>query len=159
MGLEIERKFLVNDVSFLKKIKGIFIKQGYIHIGKNTVSRIRVVENKKAFITVKGRTGNISRLEYEYEIPLKDGMAMLNYICIKPIIEKNRFRVKFGNHIWEIDVFEGENKGLVLAEIELKREDEFFEKPPWIGKEVSKDERFYNYYLVKHPYLTWKIKG
>ncbi len=155
MGIEIERKFLVKDTSFLKGLKGVYIRQGYIHIGKKSVSRIRVIDNKKAMLTVKGKTGDISRLEFEYEIPVQDGIEMLENICLKPLIEKVRYKVKVNNQLWEVDIFEGENRGLVIAEIELKSEDEQFEKPDWAGEEVSEDERYYNYSLVNYPFSKW----
>ncbi len=155
MGIEIERKFLVNDTSFLKGLKGVYIRQGYIHIGGKSVSRIRVIDNKKAMLTVKGKTGDISRLEFEYEIPVQDGIEMLENICLKPLIEKVRYKVKVNNQLWEVDIFEGENRGLVIAEIELKSEDEQFEKPDWAGEEVSEDERYYNYSLVNYPFSKW----
>ena len=159
MGVEIERKFLVKNTSFLKNLKGVRIKQGYLFIGKNSVSRVRV-KGDRAFLTVKGRTGTISRLEFEYEIPLEDAETMLEQICLKPLIEKERFEVNFGSHLWEIDVFYGENEGLIIAEIELNDENEFFEKPPWAGKEVTDDERYYNYSLVKNPFSRWgKVDG
>ncbi|BBB33297.1 adenylate cyclase [Thermotomaculum hydrothermale] len=159
MGIEIERKFKVKDTSFLKGLKGISIKQGYLYIGDKSVSRVRIIENKKAYLTVKGRTGDISRLEFEYEIPLKDGIELLENVCLKPLIEKVRYKLPVGNHVWEIDVFEGENKGLIIAEIELESEDEEFEKPDWAGEDVSNDERYYNYSLVKFPYSVWDKKG
>ncbi len=155
MGIEIERKFLVKDTSFLKGLKGVYIRQGYIHIGEKSVSRIRVIDNKKAVLTVKGKTGDISRLEFEYEIPVQDGIEMLENICLKPLIEKVRYKIKVNNHLWEVDIFEGENRGLVIAEIELKSEDEQFEKPDWAGEEVSEDERYYNYSLVNYPFSKW----
>ncbi len=158
MGIEIERKFLVKDISFLKGLKGVWIKQGYLHIGENSVARVRIIGNTEAFLTVKGKTGDISRLEFEYRIPLEDGVKMLDSICLKPLIEKVRYKVDYGNHVWEIDVFKGENEGLIVAEIELEREDEYFEKPDWLGKEVSDDERYYNYSLVGNPYSVWKEK-
>ncbi len=154
MALEIERKFLVKDISFLKNFKGIPIKQGYLFIGDNSVGRVRI-KGDKAFLTVKGRTGSISRLEFEYPIPVEDALTMLERICIKPLIEKERFEVRFGSHLWEIDVFYGENKGLIIAEIELNDENECFEKPRWLGKEVTDDERYYNYSLVKNPFSRW----
>ncbi len=156
MGVEIERRFLVKDTSVLKGKNFVGILQGYVHIGEKSVSRVRLVDNKKAYFTVKGKTGSISRLEYEYEISVGDAKEMLEKICIKPLIVKKRYFARKGNFLWEIDVFEGENKGLVIAEIELESEKQPFEKPLWLGEDISEDERYYNYSLVLNPYKNWK---
>ena len=154
--IEIERKFLVvsNDFineTFAKKR----IVQAYLNSNPERTVRIRIKENK-GFLTIKGK-GNATgttRLEWETEIPLQDAKKLLA-ICENGTINKIRHEVKVGNHIYEVDVFEGENEGLVVAEIELQSEDEAFEKPRWLGKEVTNDERFYNAYLSVNPFKTW----
>ena len=156
MGVEIERRFLVKDTSVLKGKNFVGILQGYVHIGEKSVSRVRLIDNKKAYFTVKGKKGSISRLEYEYEINVGDAKEMLEKICIKPLIVKKRYFLKQANFLWEIDVFEEENKGLVIAEIELESENQPFEKPLWLGEEISEDERYYNYSLVLNPYKNWE---
>ncbi len=153
---EIERKFLVNDLSFkalaFKKTK---LKQGYLNSNKKRAVRIRVAEDK-AFITVKGNSNKtgISRFEWEKEIAIADAEALLQ-LCEKHIIIKTRYYIKSEKHIFEVDVFEGKNEGLILAEIELTHEDEAFEKPVWLGEEVSHSKKYYNVYLAKHPYKKW----
>jgi CYTH domain-containing protein len=117
--------------------------------------RVRIVGNR-GFLTVKGLTKGIERTEYEYEIPVEDARSILTELCEKPVIEKKRCRIEYKGLIWEVDEFFGENKGLVLAEVELTREDRTFEKPEWVGKEVSADHRYQNANLVKHPYASWK---
>ena len=154
--IEIERKFLVlsNDFineAFAKKR----IVQGYLNSKPERTVRVRIKEDK-GFLTIKGK-GNATgttRLEWETEIPLQDAEKLLA-ICENGTIDKIRHEVKVGNHIYEVDVFEGENEGLVVAEIELQSEDESFKKPSWIGKEVTNDERFYNAYLSQNPFMSW----
>ena len=154
MGKEIEKKFLVVGNQFKKLAKGIFYRQGFLCLENDNTVRIRIIE-KKAFLTIKSKTQGISRLEFEYEIPFDEATEMLEKLCEKQI-EKLRYTVDFEGSFWEIDEFLGENKGLVIAEIELESEDQFFKKPSWIGEEVSKDLRFYNSQLVKNPYKNWK---
>lgn len=161
MAKEIERKFLLKNDSW----KGSVVKrekfsQGYLIGGKESSVRVRI-EGDKANINIKSATLDISRLEYEYEIPLKDAEEILDKLCQKPFIEKYRNIVEMkssnGNkiHKWEIDEFLGENDGLVVAEIELSDADEVFVKPDWVGKEVSDDPKYYNVCLVKNPYKDW----
>lgn len=154
--IEIERKFLVlsNDFAndaFTKKR----IVQAYLSSDPERTVRIRIKEDK-AFLTIKGK-GNSSgttRLEWETEIAVEDAEKLL-LICEEGAIDKIRHEVKVGKHIYEIDIFSGENEGLVLAEIELQSEDETFEKPSWLGLEVTNDERYYNAYLSKNPFKKW----
>jgi len=117
--------------------------------------RIRIKGNK-GFLTIKGASNEsgLSRFEWEKEIPVEEALALLK-LCEKGVIDKTRFEVKTGNHIYEIDEFYGENQGLIMAEIELKSETEFFEKPTWLGEEVTNDNRYYNSYLSKNPYQNW----
>ncbi|MGB1314462.1 MAG: CYTH domain-containing protein [Chitinophagales bacterium] len=154
MSKEIERKFLVSSADWQSNIyKKYAIKQGYLHSSKDLTTRIRT-KNDKAFITIKGKLEGISRAEFEYEIPFEDAISLLK-LCKNSIIEKTRFEVKIASHVWEIDVFEGDNKGLIVAEIELSSEDEVFEKPKWLGEEVSYDFRYQNACLVEKPFLEW----
>ncbi|WP_088324673.1 CYTH domain-containing protein [Polaribacter tangerinus] len=158
MSLEIERKFLVTSLNF--KEESIYIqtiKQGFLNTDKNRVVRIRTC-NTKAYITVKGKTNaeGTTRFEWEKEILLKEATQLL-LLCEPTIIEKNRYLVKKGNHTFEIDEFLGENKGLIVAEVELNKADEYFEKPVWLGKEVTGDLKYYNAVLSKNPYTKWPI--
>lgn len=153
MGIEIERKFLVSDSSWLADIKGVPIKQGYLSRGVQSVIRIRVA-GKKGFITVKGKNFNISRLEFEYEIPVEDAVAMLQ-LCENPLIEKVRYKVDFMGFEWCIDKFEGSNQGLIIAEIELETEEQEFDKPVWAGNEVTSDSKYYNANLIQNPFQNW----
>ncbi|MDH5571049.1 MAG: CYTH domain-containing protein [Gammaproteobacteria bacterium] len=155
MGTEIERKFLLRDDSWKKAIsKSTVFKQGYLVGSEQASVRIRV-EGEKANINIKSATLDVTRHEYEYLIPLKDAEELLETLCDKPFIKKIRHIVNHAGHKWEIDVFEGENEGLIVAEIELTSENEDFEKPAWLGEEVSDDPRYYNVCLVKHPYRNW----
>jgi len=154
MGKEIERKFLVVGNQFKKLAKGIFYRQGFLCLENDNTIRIRIID-KNAFLTIKSKTQGISRLEFEYEIPFNEATEMLEKLCGKQI-EKLRYTIEFEGFSWEIDEFLGENKGLVIAEIELENENQSFKKPSWIGEEVSKELRFYNSQLVINPYKNWK---
>ena len=157
MAKEIERKFLVVGDAWRSLAQGVHYRQGYLNSIKERTVRIRTV-GEKAVITVKGPTVGVTRMEFEYQIPYDDCVAMLDNLAEKPIIEKKRYKIPMGEFIWEIDEFFGVNEGLIVAEIELKSEDQAFEKPEWIGKEVSGDPRYFNSNLVAHPYSTWKDK-
>lgn len=155
--LEIERKFLVNSDQFktLAFAKN-HIAQGYLNSHPERTVRIRI-KGESGFLTIKGK-GNesgVSRFEWETEIPLMEARHLIQ-LCEKGVIDKIRYEVRFGNHIFEVDEFFGDNEGLVIAEVELKSEDETFEKPDWLGSEVTNDERYYNAFLSQHPYKTWK---
>ncbi len=153
MAQEIERKFLVHADKLPPLASPLIIKQGYIPTQNATV-RIRL-SNDKAFLTIKGRAKGLARSEFEYPIPVADAEAMLQELCMHPYISKKRYLIEYTGHTWELDVFEGENEGLVVAEIELECEDETFEKPEWVAEEVSDDPRYRNAYLVKNPYNKW----
>jgi len=156
MAMEIERKFLViNDDWKNKKPTGYLYRQGYFSTNASPVIRIRISDDK-GWLTIKKRRGNWTRLEYEYEIPLCEAAEMMDELCCKPIIEKIRYKIFYGIQIWEIDVFSGENQGLVVAEIELRNEEDVFAKPPWIGKEITNDPRYLNVNLVTHPFCCWR---
>jgi len=152
--MEIERKFKVLTDDYKHLAKPLAVAQGYLNSDKNRVVRVRIMD-KQAFITIKSANIGISRSEYEYEIPLPDGKEILENLCEKPIIEKNRYKIIFQNKLWEVDEFLGDNQGLVLAEIELNFENEKFDKPDWIGEEVSEDSRYFNSNLIKFPYKNW----
>lgn len=155
--VEIERKFSVKNTNFLVNTKESFkITQGYLNSDKNRTVRIRIKGNK-GFITVKGLSSvdGLSRFEWEKEIAVKDAEALL-LLCEDFVIDKTRYILPFNDVVFEIDVFEGANKGLVIAEVELQSTDQQFEKPDWLADELTGDERFYNAYLSNHPFTTWK---
>jgi adenylate cyclase len=154
LPLEIERKFLVKGNAWRQLVNGIHFKQGYISTHKNHTVRIRIAE-KKAYLTIKGKTVGAKRLEFEYKIPIDDGKELLNNLCHKPIIDKMRYTIQYKGLIWEVDEFHGENKGLILAEVELQQEDQKVELPEWIGKEVTGNPKYYNANLVINPYSKW----
>ena len=155
MAIEIEKKFLLKYLPLSLLSRGILIRQGYMVNKKDKVVRIRL-SGDQGFFTVKGITCNASRKEFEYPVPQQDAMEMLSLFCKKPLIEKTRYQIEFNGFEWVIDLFEGRNKGLVVAEIELDSSDQPFEKPDWIGKEVTHDPRYFNSNLIKAPYSTWK---
>ncbi len=154
MGLEIERKFLVIGDNWKSLAKGILYRQGYLNLDKSRTVRVRIID-QKGILTVKGKSIGASRLEYEYDIPLSDAQEMLDQLCEKPIIEKYRYTIPFQGFFWEVDEFLGDNKGLIVAEIELKAENEVFKKPDWIGQEVTGEVEYYNSSLSQKPFKTW----
>ncbi|MBF2056994.1 MAG: CYTH domain-containing protein [Cyanobacterium sp. T60_A2020_053] len=154
MGTEIERKFLINRELWRPPPQGLKYLQGYIYTKNNTTVRVRVV-GMQGFLTLKTKTVGYSRSEYEYLIPVEDAEAMLNTMCDQPLIEKIRYKLNYQGFLWEVDEFLGDNQGLILAEIELQEEGQFFEIPPWIGKEVTADSRYYNSYLARNPFQSW----
>jgi len=154
MGTEIERKFLVRKGTWRPESKGYLCRQGYLSTVKKRVVRVRLTGDM-GFLTVKGITEGFSRLEFEYEIPVRDAHQMLDILCEHPLIEKNRYREEHKGIIWEIDVFLGINKGLVLAEVEIKSPTQQLALPSWTGKEVSEDPRYFNSNLVKNPFTRW----
>lgn len=154
--LEIERKFLVNSDTYKKEaFSKKRIIQGYLNSNPERSVRIRIKEDK-AYITVKGisNTSGMSRFEWEKEITIDEAEKLL-LLSEKGVIDKTRFEVKAGPHVFEIDEFYGENEGLEMAEIELQSEDENFERPTWLGEEVTNDKRYYNSYLSKNPFKSW----
>jgi adenylate cyclase len=158
MNPEIERKFLVNNTFFIKEsFDQKQIKQGFLNSDKNRVVRVRV-SNEQGFLTIKGKSNDsgTSRFEFEKEITLVEANRLLE-LCEKGVIEKIRYLIKSGKHTFEVDVFSGKNKGLVVAEIELTEENESFAKPSWLGKEVTGNVKYYNSELSKNPYKNWKI--
>ena len=155
MALEIERKYLIDLEKIGTLENGIRIKQGYLSTNKDAVVRVRV-KNDKAYLTIKGSNSGIARLEYEYEIPLIEANEMLEKLCQKPVIDKTRYIINHENHTWEVDVFYGDNEGLVVAEVELSSEDETIILPSWVKEEVTTDARYYNSNLMKLPFKDWE---
>ena len=156
MATEIERKFLVtnNDWRSLATDHKVMM-QGYFGTGEKASVRVRI-SGDTANINIKSATLDVVRREYEVPVPLTDAREMIEHLCQKPVIEKTRYYIPQDQHVWEVDVFAGDNEGLVVAEIELKDPDEKFDKPAWIGEEVSHDTRYYNVCLVKNPYKNWR---
>lgn len=156
MGQEIERKFLVRGEFKSSARKAMRISQGYLSSVPERTVRVRVRDNQ-GFITVKGKSDirGVSRFEWEKEISVDDALALLG-LCEPGVIDKTRYLVDYAGHTFEVDEFYGDNEGLVMAEIELSCEDEAFEKPDWLGDEVTGDSRYYNAALTKNPYINWE---
>ena len=154
MGKEIERKFLVKNDSWRGQVDGKRYRQGYLSTVKERTVRVRTAGDK-GFLTIKGITVGASRSEYEYEIPVADANEMLYQLCEQPLIEKIRYRISHTGLVWEVDEFEGENRGLITAEIELKDEHQSVTLPAWIGEEVTGDPQYFNANLVAKPFITW----
>ena len=154
MAQEIERKFRVaNDDWRAMATSASSLKQGYLSSSAEATVRVRLEDNLGT-LTIKSKTKGITRNEFEYAIPAQEAKELL-MLCREPLIEKTRYRIPHENHTWEIDVFEGDNDGLIIAEIELTSEDDYFAKPQWLGEEVSGDSRYYNSNLATHPYVKW----
>lgn len=156
MHTEIERKFLVTNNDFIKEAYAVRrIVQGYICSTPGRTVRVRI-GSEKGFLTIKGPSDEkgLSRYEFEQEIPLEDAEQLIK-LCEPGIIDKVRYLVEAGKHVFEVDVFHGENEGLIIAEVELNSEDEIFEHPHWLGQEVSGDRRYYNSMLTRHPFTKW----
>jgi len=155
--IEIERKFLVSSGLFkAEAISNNRIVQGFLNTDPDRTVRVRIY-GMQGFLTVKGRSNEAgtTRFEWEHEIEVAEAERLLD-LCEPSIVEKTRYKVPYGNHIFEVDEFEGENEGLVMAEIELSSPDETFYTPKWLGQEVTGDTRYYNSYLSKQPYQSWK---
>lgn len=155
MGIEIERKFLLAGDGWRGLGTPTLMRQGYLVADAVRTVRVRI-EGERAVITVKGKSTGASRGEWEYDIPVPDAAELLDGLCDQPLVEKVRHRIEHAGHVWEVDEFLGLNAGLVVAEIELGAEDEAFDKPDWIGREVTGDKRYYNSSLIRHPYFEWK---
>jgi len=155
MAMEIEHKFLLANEQWRPHVRrSCWYRQGYL--SGNPLSSVRVrVAGDRAWLNIKSATIGNRRQEFEYEIPLTDAETLLNELCLKPLIEKTRHFVDHGGHVWEIDEFSGDNLGLIVAEIELSEVDEAFEKPVWLGEEVTYDVRYYNNNLSRQPYKSW----
>ncbi len=154
LGLEIERKFLVKGTTW-KTDSPIFYSQGYLNLDKERTVRIRIA-GEQAFLTIKGLSMGVMRPEFEYSVPVSDAEEMME-LCMQPLINKYRHIIHCRGSKWEVDEFIGENSGLVLAELELESENQGFEKPGWLGEEVSGDERYFNSNLVRNPFRLWAV--
>ena len=159
MALEIERKYLV-DLNAIKALgngeleNGMSIKQGYITTIDHTAVRIRVID-EAAYLTLKGKNDGMTRTEFEYEIPPHEAEAIIDTLCHGPVIDKTRYHLNHGDHLWELDIFHGDNHGLVVAEIELDHEEEDFLQPDWVIAEVTGDAKYYNSSLLSNPFKMW----
>ncbi len=155
MSIEIERKFLVVDDAWkASSVEAVSLCQGYLNLEQRCSIRVRT-DGCRGWLNIKGATVGAQRPEYEYEIPLQDAEQLLRDFAAGPLIEKIRHHVPFGGNVWEVDVFGGANQGLVVAEIELDDPRQEFEKPAWLGSEVTDDLRYYNTSLSRHPYSSW----
>jgi adenylate cyclase len=154
VGKEIERKFLVTSDAWKQGATGKRYRQGYLSTHKERTVRVRIAGDA-AFLTIKGLTIGTTRAEFEYPIPMADAAEMLDNLCEKPIIDKTRYKVEHGGLTWEIDEFEGVNKGLTVAEVELSSEAQQIDKPSWVGADVSDDKRYFNSNLIAKPFTTW----
>ncbi|MDJ0571025.1 MAG: CYTH domain-containing protein [Pleurocapsa sp. MO_192.B19] len=166
MGKEIERKYLVKKVEWRSHKEhlqsqspdlGKKYSQGYIPTSNGTTVRLRII-GEKGYITIKSGTIGHTRSEFEYSIPREDAEEMLNTLCLQPLIEKIRYKISAGSLVWEVDEFLGENEGLIIAEVELANENQQVDLPNWIEREVN-DKKYFNSYLVEHPYSEWKDKS
>ena len=155
MPQEIERKFLVRNEDWYVPGTGIRYRQGYLCTVPERTVRVRLIR-EQGFLTVKGISVGAARAEYEYKIPAAEAAEMLDQLCERPLIEKIRYRVEHHGMVWEIDRFEGDNAGLVVAEVELEEEDQAIILPDWVGKEVTGDRRYYNASLIAEPFSEWQ---
>jgi len=156
MAQEIERKFLPKNDAWRGLAVGTFYRQGYLSTTKERTVRIRTIKDQ-GYLTVKGAAKGAVRAEYEYEIPIKDANEMLDRLCERPIIEKERYEIDHKGLIWVVDEFHGENKGLILVEVELSHEDQEIDMPPWVGKEVTGDPKYFNANLIVSPFVRWSV--
>ena len=155
MAIEIEHKFLVCNDSWRSGASGTIFRQGYLSVEPERTVRVRLAAGT-GYLTIKGKSQGNWRLEYEYRIPGEEAAELLDRLCLRPLIEKTRYRVNHAGMTWEIDEFTGDNAGLILAEIELEHPDQTFSLPPWAGLEVTDDPRYSNASLVQHPFSAWK---
>ena len=154
MGIEIERKFLVQSDAWRGLVEGVSYRQGYITVGPPTAVRARIMGDK-AVLTIKQATSAIVRDEFEYAIPVDEAWTIIRRLCGQRVVEKTRYKIPVGSVVWEVDEFHGLNEGLVIAEVELLDEHQRIEKPDWVGEEVSGDSRYLNTCLSEHPYTEW----
>ena len=154
MAVEIERRFRVNGDAWRGLAEGVRYRQGYLSVEKERTVRVRVVGDQ-AWLTLKGQISDISRHEFEYTIPVAEAQTIMDAMC-PMVVDKLRYRIEMGGFVWEVDEFFGENEGLVVAEVELGSEDEAFERPDFLGKEVTGDRRYYNSSLRIRPYSQWE---
>jgi len=154
VGVEIERKFLLAGDAWRALGVPVLLRQGYLSLDPERTVRVRI-EGELGTITIKGVSVGATRGEWEYPIPLLDAAELLERLCQPPLVEKYRRRIDFAGHIWEVDEFIGANLGLVVAEIELASEEQCFDKPDWIGAEVTGDRRYFNSSLISRPFSSW----
>jgi len=155
MATEIEHKFLLRDDSWREQVhRSVPLCQGYLISDETRSVRVRIAADR-AHLNIKSGTLGLMRSEYEYSIPVTDAHEILHNLCRKPLLEKTRHYLRHGDHTWEIDEFQGDNAGLIVAEVELSAEGEEFARPAWLGEEVSHDKRYYNAWLAEHPYKNW----
>jgi adenylate cyclase len=166
MSKEIERKYLVNKVAWqecktelpnTRQALGIKYCQGYLPTKDETTVRLRIIGDD-GYLTIKSKTVGITRSEFEYSIPVEDAQEMLDTLCLKPLIEKIRYKINHGDLVWEVDEFLGDNAGLIIAEVELENEQQQVELPTWIEREVN-DQKYFNSSLAKYPYSQWQDKS
>ena len=154
MGVEIERKFLLSGDGWRQLGEPVLLRQGYLCSDPERTVRVRI-EGETGALTIKSKGSGVRRGEWEYPIPLPEAQELLDTLCERPLVEKYRRRIEHAGFTWEVDEFLGENAGLVVAEIELPSEDTVFDRPDWIGQEVSGDKRYYNSSLIRFPYSQW----
>ena len=154
MGVEIERKFLVRGDDWRALGEPVLLRQGYLCADPMRTVRVRI-EGEQGVLTIKSKSVGATRGEWEYPVPLDEAAELLDRLCERPLVEKTRRRIEHAGFVWEVDEFLGENAGLVVAEIELPLEDTVFERPSWVGQEVTGDQRYYNSSLIRNPYSTW----
>jgi adenylate cyclase len=154
MPQEIERKYRVMGDGWRAHGAGVPYRQGYLSTVAERAVRVRLVRDK-GWLTIKGITVGATRAEYEYEIPANEASEMLDNLCERPLIEKTRYRIEYQGLTWEVDEFDGDNAGLIIAEVELDEEQQAIVLPDWVGEEVTGDPRFYNSNLIANPYTTW----
>ena len=154
MAKEIERKFLVIPDKWKQPGEKVFIKQAFLSENPDRSVRVRI-SGKKAFLTIKGGQKGMTRDEFNYPVPLPDAEELMG-LAVNSVVEKFRYRINYGNKVWEVDEFTGVNQGLILAEVELVSESEKIQLPDWAGKEVTGDQRYYNLYLAKFPFGSWQ---
>ena len=154
MAKEIEKKFLVTSNEWKENAQGTLYRQGYLSVEPGRTVRVRL-EGEAGKITIKGKKKNGEGDEFEYDIPGNDAAYLIDHLCLKPYVEKMRYKINYKGNTWEVDEFLGLNSGLILAEIELESVNQKFEKPRWIGKDVTEDSRYKNANLVKKPFTNW----
>lgn len=154
MACEIERKFLPANEGWRGLAEPVVIRQGYLCTGGPCAVRVRIA-GQTAFLTLKAARSGLCRQEFEYSLPVQEARTILDSLALRPLIEKLRYRIPFAGLTWEVDEFQGDNQGLVIIEVELEHENQPFERPPWVGEEVSHDQRYYNVSLVSNPFRNW----
>jgi adenylate cyclase len=154
MGVEIERKFLLSGEGWRALGEPVLLRQGYLCSDPARTVRVRI-EGESGLLTIKSKSTGATRGEWEYPIPLAEAQELLDRVCERPLVEKYRRRIPYAGFTWEVDEFLGENAGLVVAEIELPSEDTSFDKPAWIGQEVTGEKRYYNSSLIRFPFSQW----